>query len=157
MQKILGLPHDSEKADFSHGVYICYSSSLRHPRWEEQPCARCWRGRKRGLLLKTTQIFFPTRIEEEAGLMTDQRGIQFSWFPTLNTIWFHQTTKEKKQQAKHSSNFCLRDCCKFLFRDCLPQKLLSGGRHLFFTVLVKRHQAAGHFYSLNLFSSHADR
>ena len=92
------------------------------------------------------KYFFLSKVKGEAGLMTHQRGIQFSWFPTLNTIQLHQTMEEKKQQAKSSWNFCLRDCCNFLFWDCLPQKLVLGGRHLFFTLLIKWQQVAGHFY-----------
>lgn len=109
---------------------------------------------REGCCSRQLKLFFLSKIEGEAGLMTHQRGIQFCWFPILNTIWLHQTMKEKKQQAKPNSNFCLRDSCNFLFWDCLPQKLVLGGRHLFFTLLVKRQQAAGHFYPSQLFSSH---
>lgn len=100
---------------------------------------------------------FLSKTEGEAGLMTHRRGIQFSWFPTLHNIWLHQAMKEKNQNAKFSSNFCLRDCCNFLFWDCLPQKETLGGRHLFFTLLAKRQQAGGHFYPSRLFSSHAGK
>lgn len=112
---------------------------------------------REGCCSRQLKYFFLSKTEGEAGLRTHQRGIQFSWFPTLNTIWCHQTTKEKKQQAKPSSNFCHRDCCNVVFWDCLPQKSVLGGRHLFFTLLVKWQQAGGHFYPLQFFSSHADR
>lgn len=134
---------------------------------EQQPQATqvrgatmCWmlkKQRERAAALDNSNIFFFCKTEGEAGLRTQQRGIQFSWCLTLNTIWCHQTMKEKKQQAKPSSNFCHRDCCKVLFCDCLPQKSVLGVRHLFFTLLVKWQQAGGHFYLLQFFSSHADR
>lgn len=60
--------------------------------------------------------------------------------PNLEQYITASAMEDKKQQAKPNSNFCLGDYCSFLLWDCIPQKLIWRGRHLFFTFLVKWQQ-----------------
>lgn len=100
-------------------VCICWIRTPTIPcEWGSHGCGRDGE-RERGLMLKEIQVFFPSKRSKEAGLMAHQRGIQVSWFPTLNTMWLHRSMEEQK--PKPSSNFWLRDHYNFLLGLLFPE------------------------------------